>query len=98
MSKQIEDPGFAYGGYWKGTAAEIIQGDGVRFNDTEPCVLIQDVGIGHQGEVVLLVEDRAAHVASVFADAFGRPLEGMAADSSPAMRVLPANEPVWIRL
>lgn len=98
MTAQIEDPDFKYGGYWRATAAEVIEGDGVRFSDSEPSIIVRSINESADGMVVLLVEDRAAHVANVFADAFGRPIEGMSADPMPAMRVMAPTEPVWIRL
>lgn len=96
-SPQIEDETFKYSGYWKATAAEVIEGDGVRFSDSMPCVIVRTVDIV-AGEVFLLVEDRAAHVASVFADTFGRPIEGMSADPEPAVHVMAPTEPVWVRM
>jgi hypothetical protein len=93
----VEDEDFKYAGYARVEAAKVIEGDGVRFNDVEPGVIVHAVTrLGD--DVSFLVSDRAAHVASVFADALKRPIEGMSADPMPAVRVLASTDPVWIRL
>lgn len=98
MSVQIEDESFKYAGYWKATAEEVIQGDGVRFSAHEPGVIVHEVSRTASGQVVFLVSDRAAHVSSLFADAFKRPIEGMAADPAPAVKVMAPTQTVWVRM
>lgn len=98
MQMMVEDEDFKYAGYAKVAAEMVIEGDGVRFNDVEPGVIVRAVTKEKGYKVSFLVEDRAAHVASVFADALKRPIEGMSADPMPAVRVLASTDPVWIRL
>lgn len=99
MSHLVEDETFPYSGYAKATVADLVDGDGVRFTPIigARCELVESMTV-HGDLVDLILTDRSVHVASVFADAFHRPIEGMSADPGLVAMSVAAVTTVWIRL
>jgi hypothetical protein len=94
-----EDMTFPFGGYAKAGAENLIEGDGVRFaaDLMQRCYLVEAVDVV-DAVVHVILTDRSVHVASVAADLFHRPFEGMAADPDLHSRTFAVGAPVWIRL
>lgn len=99
ITAQVEDEAFAFGGYWKGTLADLIAGDGFRLSADRnlPCLLVEHTEHDER-DVTVFHTNRDAHVARVFADALRMPIPGMSADPELGCFTAEANAPVWIRL